>query len=140
MLLDDDVPQAVEPATVEVPAPKPNGNAGAESPTKKPRKARSKPARKLKAKGKPRAKAAKRRISDPAKVDQFGLRKGSIKSRAASIYSRGKGATLADVRDAVGSTQFNVLSELKKRGYKIQKSSAKGQHRAVTRYHLIPKK
>lgn len=143
MLLDDPLPTQpdTEPVTVEVPAPMVNGSVPAEKPVKQRRKARTKATGKAKAKKASARKAkAKPRQRDPNKVDQFGLRKGSIKSKAAAIYSRGRGATLAEVRDAVGSTQFNVLNELQERGFKIQKSSAKGEHRAVTRYKLIPKK
>ena len=135
-MVEDTAQSGTEP-TVDAPA-KPNG---ANKPAKRPRKAavkatgKAKPVKAKAAKG-----AAKPRQRDPSRLDQFGLRKGSNKSKAAALYSRGKGATLAEVRDAVGSTQFNVLTELNGKGYKVEKSQAKGLRRPITRYRLVPKK
>lgn len=134
---------------IEAPAPKTTANGAkpakaAKAPKKQARKAAVKAAGKRKAKtaGKVRAKrkaTSKPRTRDPAKLDQFGLRLGSIKSQAAALYAKGRGATLTEVRDTVGSTQFNVLSELEGRGYKLERSKAKGDVRPVTRYRIIKK-
>lgn len=86
------------------------------------------------------AKAHKSRTVDPAKLDRFGLRLNSIKSRAASMYASKKGATLDDVRQAVGSVQFNVIKELEEKGFKIDRDQVPGKGaRMATRYHLMAK-
>jgi len=111
------------------------------------KQAKNKPARAaVKATGKAKAKAArvtaqrKPRTPDPAKLDQFGLRKGSIKSRAAQMYAKGKGATLTEVREAVGSTQFNVIAELEGKGFKIARSLVPGiGARQATKYKVLTK-
>jgi hypothetical protein len=104
----------------------------AKAPTEKPAKVAAKGA--VKAKAKP-VKAERQR--DPAKLDVWGLRKGSIKSNAAAIYAKGKGATLAEVKEAVGSVQFNVLKELEARGFEVERSEVKGSGpRPATRYKL----
>ncbi len=52
--------------------------------------------------------------------DIFGFRNGSVKSKAAHAYYRPSGATVAEATAAGGgSTQFNVLRELKNAGWKI---------------------
>jgi hypothetical protein len=90
------------------------------------------------AKGKAKAKAERQR--DPDKLDAFGFRKGSIKSKAAAMYAKGKGATLAEVREALGSVQFNLLTELEKGGFTVEKNHAKGDTgRGVTRYKIHAK-
>ena len=94
-------------------------------------KATAKPA---KAKGK---KAEWQR--DPAKLDAWGFRKESIKSRAAAMYAKGKGATLAEVKEEVGSVQFNLLTELKEAGHKVEVDQVKANGRMVNRYKLIAK-
>lgn len=84
------------------------------------------------------AKPAKaQRQRDPAKLDTFGFRKDSIKSRAAAMYAKGKGATLAEVKEEVGSVQFNLLTELGGRGFQIDQTEVKNAAgRMVTRYKL----
>lgn len=83
------------------------------------------------------AKAAKTRAIDPTKLDKYGFRVGSLKSRAAAMYAGKKGATLAEVKEALKSTQFNVLSELQEKGFKIDHNPATGESgRKVTRYHV----
>ena len=108
---------------------------------RKPAKAvKAKAARKAKAKASARgAKAPKAkapRTVDPAKVDQFGFRKGSLKSKAAAMYAKGEGATLSQVKEALDSVQFNVLTELREKGFKITESQAKGVNRPITRYKV----
>lgn len=77
------------------------------------------------------------RVRDPAKLDAFGFRKDSIKSKAATMYAKGKGATLGEVKEALGSVQFNLLTELTERGHKVDKAEVKNASgRMVTRYKL----
>jgi hypothetical protein len=127
-------PRKAKPASANgKAADKANGNAA--TPTKakaaKPLKAAAKPA---KAKA---VKAKAQRQRDPAKLDQFGFRKGSIKSTVAAMYAKGKGATLAEVKESVGSIQFNLLTELKGRGFKVEQAEVKSPAgRLVTRYKL----
>jgi hypothetical protein len=103
----------------------------------KPAKAPAKAKGAAKAKPAKGAKARKPRTADPAKLDQFGLRKGSIKSQAAAMYAKGKGATLNDVKEALESTQFNVLTELEGKGFKITRTKVPGiGARQATKYHL----
>jgi hypothetical protein len=72
--------------------------------------------------------------------DQFGLRKGSARSEAAAMYARKSGATLAEVKERVGSIQLNVLTALEKDGWIVEKSAEKHDNqRPVTRYRLKSK-
>ena len=104
-----------------------------------PAKAPAKVAAKAKPAKVAKAKAKVDRIRDPAKLDQFGLRKGSIKSQAAAMYAKAKGATLGDVKGVLGSVQFNVLKELEAKGFTIDKTEVKGTGtRSVTRYKIHP--
>jgi len=119
----------------------------AAKPAKQAKPAKNKPVRAaVKATGKPKAKVArgakarKPRTLDPAKLDQFGLRKGSIKSQAAAMYASKKGATLNEVKEALESTQFNVLTELEGKGFKITRTQVPGiGARQATKYHLSAK-
>lgn len=87
-------------------------------------------------KGSEKPKAAKSK----AEVDQFGLRKGSAKSKAAAMYARKNGATLAEVKDALGSVQLNVLNGLEAEGYRVDRKKEKRDgERPVTRYSLKAK-
>lgn len=114
---------------------KANGKGNGKAPVKAASKAKATAAP---AKGKAKAKAA--RQVDMTKLDQFGFRKGSIKSQAAAMYAKGKGATLAEVREALGSVQFNLLTELEGNGFKVDKVPAKGETgRGVHRYKIHPK-
>ena len=80
--------------------------------------------------------AARKAASGPP--DQFGFRSGSLKSRAAAMYASKKGATLAEVKDALKSSQFNLLTELEKRKVKIERTQDEGSGaRKVTRYHIV---
>lgn len=103
------------------------------------------------AKGKPvLKKAAKSATNDKAKVkktatkaapvekDQFGFRKGSKKSAAAALYASKKGATLSEVKEKTGSSQLNLLTELKNRKFKVQTTKEKGTgKKQVTRYKIV---
>lgn len=114
----------------------------AKAATKKAAKPVAKAAPKAKAKAAKapeKAKAAKPKASGEGK-DQFGLRKGSAKSQAAALYARKRGASIEEVKEAVGSVQLNVLKGLEGKGFKVErvKEERKGQ-RPVTRYILHPK-
>ena len=105
---------------------------GAKAPAKKAApKATAKPA-------KAKAKKAERQ-RDPAKLDAWGFRKDSIKSRAAAMYAKAKGATLAEVKEEVGSVQFNLLTELKEAGHTVDVDQVKAGGRMVNRYKLVAK-
>ena len=105
-----------------------NGNANGKHEVK------AKPAKPVKAK----AKGERKR--DPAKLDQWGFRKDSIKAKAAAIYAKGKGATLQEVKEVVGTIQFNLLKELEEQGHTVDRTDVKtDKGRVVTRYKLRPK-
>jgi hypothetical protein len=109
-------------------------------PTKKPRKKKaSGKAKVLKAKGSEKSKAAKPKAD--IKKDQWGLRKDSTRSIAANMYARKNGATLAEVKEKVGSIQLNVLNDLEEAGFTVKREKQEGKKgkRAVTRYYLIAK-
>lgn len=73
-----------------------------------------------------------------ASVDRFGFRVGSKKSQAAAMYASKKGATLGEVKEALKSSQFNLLSELKERKVQIDQIKVPGPGaRQVTRYHIV---
>lgn len=114
----------------------------APAPTKPPRakakpkapKAKAKPPAKAKAKAKPAPKAKAKPL------DAFGIRAGTIKSKAAAMYSKGKGATLAEVKKSLGSVQFNLIGELAGKGFRVERKEEKGPGgRNVTRYRLYQK-
>jgi len=118
-------------------APKATKKAAGKAAAEGGRVAKAKTAKPAKAKAKG-ARAERQR--DPAKLDQWGFRKDSIKSRAASIYAKGKGATLAQVKEVVGSIQFNLLTELKEHGFKVEVDEVKNTDgRVVNRYKLHAK-
>lgn len=147
----------IETAEVETPVmpPKANGTkpaaskakakaargvtAKAAKPTSKPVKAKA-TASKTKGKAEKPAKArakGKTRNLDPAKRDEYGLRLGSIKSKAAAMYAGKKGATLGEVKDKLGSIQFNVLTQLEAKGHKVKRTEDKGETgRPITRFWL----
>lgn len=132
---------AIATEEAEAPARKPvKAKANGHAKETKPLKA-EKPVKAAKAEKPAKAKAQaerKKRTVDPAKLDKFGFRKGSIKSNAAAIYAKGKGATLAEVKEAVGSNQFNLLTEVEARGHTVQKTPVDGEgNRKVTRYKII---
>lgn len=105
-------------------------------------KAEAKPAKAVKAKGKAKAAAKERkpRTLNPATLDAFGFRKGTIKSNAAALYAKGKGATLAEVKEKLKSAQFNLLTEVETRGFTVDKTPVKNTNgRKVTRYHIVAK-
>lgn len=139
MVRDDDV------AVAEVETPE------AEAPVrakKAPAKATAKPAKAAKpVKGAKPAKAPKKATGKPAKaakpkaeLDAYGYREGSLKSKAAAMYASKKGATLDEVKDALGSVQLNLLKDLEGRKFKVRREKEEGSGaRKVTRYFLVGK-
>jgi hypothetical protein len=80
------------------------------------------------------------RQRDTSRLDDFGLRIGSVKSTAANMYARHAGATLAEVKGTVGSIQFNVLRELESKGFALERKIEDGKGgRKATRYFLHTK-
>jgi hypothetical protein len=71
-------------------------------------------------------------------VDQFGIRLGTNKSKAAAMYAAGNGATLNEVKEALGQIHFNVLTQLEKKGFKVDRVM-EGDKKKITRYRLHPK-
>lgn len=127
------------------PAPEPVAEPAAPKAKRQPRKAKAvkaapKVARKAKAKVK-KAKA-KPRAANPATLDVFGLRKGSGKSKAAALYARKEGATLAEVKAKTGGVQYNVLKQLADEGHKLKSVEEvnKKTSRTVSRFFLTAKK
>lgn len=108
-----------------------------ETPTRKPRKRKPMARRAVNGNGQ-RARRAKQPASPP---DQFGFRGGSLKSQAAAMYASKKGATLAEVKAALNSSQFNVLHELEgRKGITIERTEEDGAGpRKVTRYRIVTK-
>jgi hypothetical protein len=94
----------------------------------------AKPAKQAKAAKAP-AKPAKQAKAKP--VDAFGLTVGSLKSKAAAMYAKGKGATAGEVKAALGSIQLNFLKQLAASGHTVTKTKVKGAGpKQITRYHL----
>lgn len=96
----------------------------------KPAKA---PAKAVKAK----ANGAVKKAKPAAEKDVWGYRKGSTKSQAAAMYALKRGATLAEVKEKLGSVQLNVLVELEGKGHTVRRIKEKGTGaRQITRYFL----
>lgn len=107
---------------------------------KTPRKAAKKAKGKAKAGNGAKGKAKATRTRDPVKLDQFGFRLGSLKARAAAMYAAKKGATLAEVKEALESTQFNLITELEGKGFAVERNEATSDAgRKVTRYKIVAK-
>src|SRR6516162_5548017 len=146
MITNDDVPvaPAEHPASTPIEAvPKARRKVKAKPPEAEAAKpAKAKPAAKAKAAvmGKTKAKAPvkAKRNRDPAKLDEYGYRKGSIRSKAAHLYASKKGATLAEVKAKLGTvTQYNVLTELQKRGFELRRKAERNRDgRDVTRFFI----
>lgn len=131
-----DTALATDP-TPTAPAPEPK----AKRPKAKAKPAAKKAAPKKAKSAQPKAKA-KPRQANPDTVDEFGLRKGSIKSKAAAMYASAKGATLAEVKAKLGSIQYNVLKQLRDKGFKVTETEEvnKKTGRKASRFNLKPKK
>ena len=146
VLLEDEVES--RPAKTKAKAAKANGHdkavvkaAGTAKPKKAVKaapKAKTAPKATAKAAKAPdKAKAAKPKAESKAEKDAYGLRKGSAKSQAAAMYARKSGATLEEIRVALGSTQLNVLVGLEAEGYEvIKKKETRDEGRPITRYWL----
>lgn len=147
----------VESTEVTKPKAKPAAKAnGAAKPAKAAVKAADKPKAKAAGKAPAKAKTAPKATAKPAKAtakavkpkgestakkDKWGFRDGSAKSKAVAMYAAKGGATLEEVKEAVGSVQLNVLKALEELGHEvIQKKEAREGKRAVTRYYLKAKK
>lgn len=108
--------------------PRVKATAKAEKPVSKPPKVKAAPAK-------------PRKAVDLTKLDGFGFRLASLKSQAAAMFARKQGATLGEVRDALQSTQFNLLTQAKTRGFKVDEKLEDGNgNRRITRYFLSAKK
>lgn len=111
--------------------------------TKPSTEAPSKPAKAAKAPkaATPKAKAEKPTSDSPSKpeaVDAYGLHFGSLNSRAVALYARKEGATVQEVKTALGGALvLNVLTKLAKEGHMVKRVKEKGAGaRSVTRYFL----
>jgi len=147
--VDDDPAVATEatpaPAPVVTEKPKRTRKAKAvaepePAPKGRPKaKAKARVAVKGTTKAKAPMKTAKpKRHRDPNKLDEFGYRKGSTRSKAAHLYAGKKGATLAEVKTKLGTgTQYNVLTELQGRGFKVRRATEKNRAgREITRFYV----
>lgn len=105
-----------------------------ETPTRKPHKTSQR-----KQVGNGRAATPRQPRQPTVPPDQFGFRSGSLKSQAATMYASKKGATLAEVKAALNSSQFNLLTELEARkGITIERTQVEGTGpRKVTRYRIL---
>ena len=137
--------EVVETETVEAPvAPaKPRKVKAKANGTAKPAvKAAPKAAKAVKkaakvAKAAPKAKRTSKAPKAAVALDAFGLKAGSLKSKAAAMYATKKGATTGEIKATLGSVQFNVLTTLKKRGHTVTKTLEKGDGtRKILRYKL----
>lgn len=91
---------------------------------------------------KPSGKKPKKKAKESSvQLDDFGFRKGSIRSKAATMYSRPNGATLTEVKNKLGSVQYNALAALKDKGFKVTSKEEDGKaNRPATRFFLHAKK
>ncbi len=87
-------------------------------------KPKRKRAKKANGGGKPR-----KRNKGPAVLDAWGVREGTARSKAVALYARPEGASLAEVKEAVGSVQYNVLTEMKEKGHTVTVSGKRGAQR-----------
>lgn len=92
---------------------------------------------KVKTKSKSKKAAEPKAKREPAAKDQFGLREGSLRSKAAAMYANKKGATLGEITKELGSPQLNVLKDLEKNGYEVVVKEETGDKgRPVKRFFL----
>ena len=56
-----------------------------------------------------------------AKKDRFGLVEGSKVSQAVKLFARSKGATMAEIKEATGGPQGNVLRKLVEEGHRVER-------------------
>ncbi len=89
-----------------------------------PKKAPRKRAKKANGDAKPR-----KRNKEPAALDAWGIREGTARAKAVALYTRPEGASLAEVKEAVGSVQYNVLTEMKEKGHIVTISGKRGAQR-----------
>lgn len=90
-----------------------------------------------------KAKPAMKKVSKtPTSVtlDKFGFRDGSLKSQAAAMAASEDGVTLAEMKEKLGSIQYNMLTELRNKGHTIkEKKEDSNGNRKATRYFLKAK-
>lgn len=101
----------------------------------------TKPKRKRKAKAKTKKTSTPRVRGLPREHDVYGFVIGSLKSKAAEMAASETGFTLAEGKKALGSIQFNWITELRGKGYQfdeVLEDSPEGK-RKTTRYFLKPK-
>ncbi len=120
--------------------------APAKAAAKAPAKVKAAPAKgngKTVAKAAPAKGEAKVKAKKASKVerDAYGFRANTVKAKAAALYARKEGATVAEVKKALGSVQLNLLKALEAEGYKVIKKKEEGVKggRANTRYFLKSK-
>ncbi len=66
------------------------------------------------------------------------FRPGSKMAKAMALYMRPEGATTAQIREACGGPQMNVLRQVTEHGHKVERSQVEGpQGRQVTVYRVI---
>jgi hypothetical protein len=127
---DDDEVEAAEDAAPEENAEEAADDSGDEpkpvapkAPAKKVAKAKEKaPPKKTITKATPKAapkKAAKPADDEEVVLDKWGCMEGSKNSQALAMFE--KGATAAEVKDAIGGTYYNVLKKMVKDGHKMDK-------------------
>jgi len=113
-------------------------NASPAAPEPAPKARPKAKAKAIKVAVKPMKTAKPKRHRDPNKLDEFGYRKGSTRSKAAHLYAGKKGATLTEVKTKLGTgTQYNVLTELEGRGFKVRRATEKNRAgREITRFYV----
>lgn len=125
-------------------AAKPAVKAATKAAGKPKAKAAAKPPAKAKTAPKATAKAAPKASKpkgEATKLDKWGIREGTAKSKAVEMYASKAGATLNEVKDAVGSIQLNVLKGLEAEGHLVTSKKEKlDGKRPVTRYWIKFKK
>jgi hypothetical protein len=133
---DEDMEEAEASEVAEVVRPK-RKKVAPKAKLKQKAKANGKAKVVAKKQAKPAKKRAARNV-DQSKLDQFGFRLNSKKHKAAVMYASKKGATLNEVKKVLKSTQFNLLTELKEKGFKIKRAVVAGANgRTVTRFHIL---
>lgn len=106
------------------PSPAPTPKAKETAPTAKPEPAKA--PSKAPAKAKPEA-----------ETDEWGLKVGSLNSKAVAMYASKGGATVGEVKQALGTLVLNVLTKLQSEGHSVKRVKEKGAGpRQVTRYFL----
>lgn len=111
------------PLTEVIPAPETSSEAppASEQPQEADMAAAKKTTKKAKTAKATKVKVVKLAKTNGAGKDEFGLRKGSKTSEAARLFARSNGATMAQVNEATGANQYNLLNALTEAGHKVKK-------------------